>query len=70
LQVGAAGQGDNRHRAFSAFRAARYRIHEILPIFSPTTRFSSHNPEAELLFHPSVSRIPESRQSFDIAIRQ
>jgi hypothetical protein len=32
LQVGAAGEGDNRHHPFSACRAARDPIHEILPI--------------------------------------
>jgi hypothetical protein len=39
LEVGAAGEGDNRHHAFSAFRAARDRIHEVLPIFAPITVF-------------------------------
>ena len=29
LEVGAAGPGDNRDPSFSAFEAARYRIHEI-----------------------------------------
>src|ERR1700738_4435445 len=47
LQVGAAGDGDNRDHSFSAFRAARCSIHETLPIFTP-------NPELELLFPPSV----------------
>jgi hypothetical protein len=35
LEVGVAGDGDNRDQLFSAFRAARYLIHEILPIFRP-----------------------------------
>ena len=35
LEVGAAGDGDNRDHSFSAFRAARCSIHEILPIFHP-----------------------------------
>src|SRR5712664_1829415 len=55
FEVGAAGDGDNRDHSFSAFRAARCSIHEILPIFTP-------NPKLELLFHPSVTarnrRIP------------
>src|ERR1700730_17739052 len=33
LEVGASGDGDNRDQLFSAFRAVRYPIHEILPIF-------------------------------------
>ena len=33
LEVGASGEGDNRDPLFSAFRAVRYPIHEILPIF-------------------------------------
>jgi len=33
LEVGAAGDRDNRDHDFSAFRAARYPIHEILPLF-------------------------------------
>jgi hypothetical protein len=49
LEVGAAGDGDNRDHLFSAFRAARYPIHEILPIFF------THNSELEFLFHSSVS---------------
>jgi hypothetical protein len=36
LEVGAAGDGDNRDHAFSAFLAACCSIHEmILPIFTP-----------------------------------
>jgi hypothetical protein len=35
LILGAAGDGDNRDHSFSAFRAARRSIHEILPIFHP-----------------------------------
>jgi hypothetical protein len=31
LELGAAGDGDNRDHTFSAFRAPRYSIHEILP---------------------------------------
>ncbi len=41
LQVRTTSDGDNRDHSLSAFRAARYLIHEILPIFSnfsPTTR--------------------------------
>jgi hypothetical protein len=43
LEVGAAGDGDNQDHSFSAFRAARcpihdILIHDILPIFSPITR--------------------------------
>ncbi len=34
LEVGAAGDGDNRDHSFSAFRAARCSIHEILQIFT------------------------------------
>jgi hypothetical protein len=49
LEVGAAGDGDNRDHFFSAFRAARYPIHEILPIFF------THNSQLEFLFHSSVS---------------
>jgi hypothetical protein len=53
LEVGAAGDGDNQNHSFSAFRAARcpihdILIHEILPIFTP-------NSELEVLFHSSVS---------------
>ena len=33
LEVGAAGQDDNRDPSFSAFRAVRYLIHEIPPDF-------------------------------------
>jgi uncharacterized protein (DUF2236 family) len=33
LQVGAAGDGNNRDQPFSAFRAARCSVHDILPIF-------------------------------------
>ena len=32
LELGAAGDSDNRDHTFSAFRAPRYSIHEILPI--------------------------------------
>jgi hypothetical protein len=39
LEVGAAGEGDNRHHPFSAFRATRDLIHEVLPVFSPLCRF-------------------------------
>ena len=35
LEVGAAGEGDNRDHSLFAFRAARCSIHEILPIFHP-----------------------------------
>jgi hypothetical protein len=35
LEVGAAGDADNRDHSFSAFRAACCSIHEILPIFLP-----------------------------------
>src|SRR5882757_11393940 len=38
LEVGAAGDGNNRDQSFSAFRATRCPIHEILPYFSPITR--------------------------------
>ena len=48
LEVGASGDGDNRDHSFSAFRAVRYAIHEILPIFTS-------NSEPEFLFHSSVS---------------
>ena len=48
LEVGASGEGDNRDPLFSAFRAVRYPIHEILPIFPS-------NLELEFLFHSSVS---------------
>ena len=43
LEVGAAGDGDYRDQSFSAFRAARCSIHEILPIFNP-------NQKLKLLF--------------------
>jgi hypothetical protein len=33
LEVGAAGQGDNRDPSFSALRAVRYLIHELPPNF-------------------------------------
>jgi hypothetical protein len=49
LEVGAAGDGDNRDHSFSAFRAACRSIHEILPIFAPP------NSELGFLFHSSVS---------------
>jgi hypothetical protein len=49
LEVGAAGDGDNRDHSFPAFRAARCSIHEILPIFAPP------NSELEFLFHATVS---------------
>ena len=35
LEVGAAGDGDNRDQSFSALRTARCLIHEILPTFHP-----------------------------------
>src|SRR5712675_2803157 len=35
LEVGAAGDADNRDHSFSAFRAVCCSIHEILPIFPP-----------------------------------
>jgi hypothetical protein len=38
LEVGAAGDGDNRDHSFSALRAARCSIHGIPPDFSPLTR--------------------------------
>jgi hypothetical protein len=38
LEVGAAGDGDNRDHSFSAFRAARYPIHTIPPDFSAVTQ--------------------------------
>jgi hypothetical protein len=44
LEVGAAGDGDNGDRLFTAFRAARWSIHGILPIL-PQTR------KPERLFH-------------------
>lgn len=44
LEVGAAGDGDNQGQSFSAFRATRYSIHDILPICLP-------NKEQEFLFH-------------------
>jgi hypothetical protein len=49
LEVGAAGDGDNRDHSFSAFRAARCSIHEILP------DFRTPNSELKFLFHSSVS---------------
>jgi hypothetical protein len=59
LEVGAAGEGDNRDHSFSAFRAARCPIHEILPIFAP-------NSELEVLFHSSVSAKQEDRLGFTV----
>jgi hypothetical protein len=47
LEVGAAGDGDNRDHSFSAFRAARCSIHEIL-------RFFTRNRKLELLFHGQI----------------
>ena len=47
LEVGAAGDGDNGDRLFTAFRAARWSIHGILPIL-PQTR------KPERLFHQYV----------------
>jgi hypothetical protein len=44
LEVGAAGDGDNRDHSFSAFRAARCSIHE------RSSRFFTRNRELELLF--------------------
>jgi hypothetical protein len=38
LEVGAAGDRDNRDQLLSALRAARYSIHEIPPDFAPITR--------------------------------
>jgi hypothetical protein len=49
LKIGAAGDGDNRDHAFSAFRAVRRSIHGILPIL-PQTR------KLERLFHWYISR--------------
>ena len=37
MEVGAAGDGDNRHHPFSALRAAHYLIHDVLPIFFAST---------------------------------
>lgn len=45
LEIGAAGDGDNRDHSFSTLRAARYLIHDVLPIFqSPISdkNFCSH----------------------------
>src|SRR6202011_4293756 len=54
LEVGAAGDGDNRDHSFSAFRAACCLIHEmILPIFPPLWLIGS-----------MVARGPNSRFSF------
>src|SRR5712664_4248870 len=50
LQVGAAGEGDNRDQPFSAFVAARYPIHGILPISPP-------NAEPDVLFHSRFTRV-------------
>src|ERR1700722_13795118 len=48
LEVGAAGQGDNRDPSLSACGAVRYPIHEIPPdFFTP-------NSEPQLLFHSRV----------------
>jgi hypothetical protein len=44
LEVGAAGDGDNRDHSFSALGTARYLIHDVLPFFIA-------NKEQELLFH-------------------
>jgi hypothetical protein len=60
LEVGAAGDGDNRDHSFSAFRAARCSIHEVLPIFAL-------NPRTELLFHPSVAA-PKQEGSMEAAV--
>jgi hypothetical protein len=38
LEVSATGEGDYRDHSFSAFRAVRRSLHEILPIFPPPTR--------------------------------
>ena len=51
LEVGAAGDGDNRYHSFSAFRAARYPSDP--PEYPPD--FFTHNSELEFLFHSSVS---------------
>jgi hypothetical protein len=41
LEVGAAGDGDYRYHSFSAFRAARCSIHEmVLPILGLTTSWN------------------------------
>jgi hypothetical protein len=41
LEIGAAGDGDYRYHSFSAFRAVRCSIHEmVLPILSPTTNWN------------------------------
>ncbi|MFL6465804.1 MAG: hypothetical protein ACJ73N_15520, partial [Bryobacteraceae bacterium] len=42
LELGAAGDGDNRDHSFSAFRAPRYLIHEILPIYLQLELFESN----------------------------
>ena len=43
LELGAAGEGDNRDHMFSAFRAAGYWIHEILPILPVLELFESNS---------------------------
>jgi hypothetical protein len=47
LEVCATADGDNRDQSFSAFRAARCSIHEILPDLH-------YNPEVELMFHSTL----------------
>jgi hypothetical protein len=55
LEVGASGDADYRDHSFSAFRAARCSIHELLPIFRP-------NDKLDLLFQSSVSVASCSQQ--------
>ena len=59
LEVGAAGDGDNRDHPFSALRAARYLIHDVLPIFHP-------NQEDELLFHWRPSGEPVDTGRYEL----
>jgi hypothetical protein len=62
LEVGAAGDGDNRDHSFSALRTARCLIHEILPIFTP-------NYELKLLFHRAcVCHVPPRRGHIDSGV--
>ena len=68
LEVGATGDGDNRDQSFSAFRAARCLIHEILRFLfpmahwfhggaEPNSPFSRNLPRRSLLGrYPSLGR--------------
>jgi len=63
LEVDAAGDGDNRDHSFSALRAARYLIHDVLPIFHPQQGTGSFVPFQRLQRMPGACRPGSGHQA-------